>query len=121
MNPRGRVVLQGRVERLPGEFAHWSYRDLADQLKSVSRSSAACRQPVVARGRRTRAAILSLRPAARFLRGLSAEAGLPGRRAGFVVAAATAFHVFLKYASSRRSSVRAPARSRPRARPRATP
>jgi len=98
VNPHGRVGVQGRVERLPGELAHWSYRDLADQVERIQEFSRVQAAALYARGRRTRMGDLWLRPAARFLRAYLLKQGFRDGVPGFVIAAATAFHVFLKYA-----------------------
>jgi hypothetical protein len=50
------------------------------------------------RGRRVRAADLWLRPPARFARAYLLKAGFRDGVPGLVIAAVTAFHVFLKYA-----------------------
>lgn len=98
VNPHGRVGLTGRVDRLPGEMAHWSYRDLADQVERIQEFSRVQAASLRASGRRARAADLWLRPPARFLRAYVLKQGFRDGIPGFVIAFATAFHVFLKYA-----------------------
>jgi len=98
VNPHGRVVVDGRVERIPGEFAHWSYRDLADQVDRIQEFSRVQAAALHAAGRRVRFGDLWLRPAARFLRAYVLKQGFRDGVPGLVIASATAFHVFLKYA-----------------------
>ena len=97
-NPHGRVVVAGRVERLSGDLAHYTYHDLADQVVRIQQFSAQGAAALRAEGRRCRWSDLCLRPPARFVRAYVLKRGFLDGVAGFIVAAATAFHVFLKYA-----------------------
>jgi glycosyltransferase involved in cell wall biosynthesis len=97
-NPHGRVRVAGRVERLAGDLEHASYHDLADQLARVQEYSRVEAEQLHRRGRRARISDLCLRPPARFLRAYLLKAGFLDGVPGFVIAAVTAFHVFLKYA-----------------------
>lgn len=98
VNPHGRVVLDGRTERLAGELGHWSYRDLADQVERIQEFSRVQAAALHASGRRPRVSDLCLRPPARFLRAYVLKQGFRDGVPGLVIAVATAFHVFLKYA-----------------------
>ena len=98
VNPHGRVALQGRTERLAEPLFHWSYRDLADQVERIQEFSRVQAAALSAQGRRARASDLVLRPPARFLRAYLLKGGFRDGIPGFVIAASTAFHVFLKYA-----------------------
>jgi glycosyltransferase involved in cell wall biosynthesis len=97
-NPHGRVRVAGRVERLAGDLEHASYQDLSDQLARVQEYSRVEAEQLHRRGRRARISDLCLRPPARFLRAYLLKAGFLDGVPGFVIAAVTAFHVFLKYA-----------------------
>jgi len=97
-NPHGRIVVAGRIERVPGHLEHYSYRDLADQLDRIRRFSVIEAREIVAAGRRVRLFDMVLRPPARFARAFLLKAGFLDGVPGFVIAAMTAFHVFLKYA-----------------------
>jgi len=98
VDPHGRVVVSGPVVRLVGELRHWSYRDLADQIERIQDFSRVQARALRAAGRRARWSDLVLRPPARFLRAYVGKGGFRDGVPGFVIAAATAFHVFLKYA-----------------------
>lgn len=98
VNPHGRVVVEGDVGRLAGELRHWSYRDLADQVQRIQEFSRVQAAALRARGRSARLSDLLLRPPARLLRALVLRGGWRDGMPGVIVAMATAFHVFLKYA-----------------------
>ena len=97
-DPHGRVVVDGRIERPAGELEHHSYRDLADQIERIQFFSAEAARALAESGRGARLSDLVLRPPARFLRSYVLKRGFRDGVPGFVIAAATAFHVFLKYA-----------------------
>ena len=97
-NPHGRVEVDGPVARLGGALEHYSYRDLADQLERIQFFSGEAALALHAEGRRARLRDLTLRPPARFLRAYLLKRGCLDGVPGFVIAVATAFHVFLKYA-----------------------
>jgi len=97
-DPHGRVEVEGRVERVAGVLEHYSYRDLADQVERIQRFSDQSARALYARGRRARLSDLLLRPPARFLRAYLLKRGCLDGMPGLILAVATAFHVFLKYA-----------------------
>jgi glycosyltransferase involved in cell wall biosynthesis len=97
-NPHGRLCVQGAVRRLEGDLEHYSYRGLADQIERIQAFSGVEAERMFAEGRRARTRDLVLRPPARFLRGYALKRGFLDGMPGLVIAAATAFHVFLKYA-----------------------
>jgi glycosyltransferase involved in cell wall biosynthesis len=98
VNPHGRIQLRGTVRRLPGECEHHSYRDLADQVDRIQDFSGIQARAARAEGRPVRIRDMALRPPARFLRAYLLKQGFRDGVPGLVIAAATAFHVFLKYA-----------------------
>lgn len=97
-NPHGRVVVEGEVVRLREELAHYSYRDLADQVERIQLFSDQAAAALHGQGRRARVVDLVLRPPARFVRAYLLKRGFLDGVPGLIIAAATAFHVFLKYA-----------------------
>jgi hypothetical protein len=98
VNPHGRVVVEGRVQRAPTPVLHYSYRDLADQIRRIQHFSTQAATALHESGRRARLVDLVLRPPARFLRAYVLKRGFLDGVPGLIIAAATAFHVFLKYA-----------------------
>lgn len=97
-DPHGRVEVDGEVGVLEGELEHYSYRDLADQVSRIQFFSDQAAQALVAGHRRFRLSDLVLRPPARFLRSYLLKQGFRDGLPGFVIAVASAFYVFLKYA-----------------------
>ena len=98
VNPHGRVVCDGPVERLSGPLYHWSYRDLADQVDRIQDFSTIQARELAACGARVGVRQLLLHPPLRFLRAYLLRGGFRDGVPGLVIAVATAFHVFLKYA-----------------------
>ena len=98
VNPHGRIRLRGLVRRLPGECEHRSYRDLADQIDRIQDFSRIQARASHAEGLPVRIRDMILRPPARFLRAYLLKQGFRDGVPGLVIATATAFHVFLKYA-----------------------
>lgn len=98
VNPHGRPEVSGSVERLSHELEHRSYRDLDDQVERIQSFSRVQAEALFAQGRRARLADLVLNPPARFLRAYLLKRGFLDGIPGFLIAAATAFHVLLKYA-----------------------
>lgn len=97
-DPHGRIEVDGPVARLAGELEHYSYRDLADQIARIQFFSSEAAAALARDGVRFRLRDLVLRPPARFLRSFVLRAGFRDGIAGFVIAGASAFYVFLKYA-----------------------
>ncbi|HKC50153.1 MAG TPA: glycosyltransferase family 2 protein [Myxococcota bacterium] len=98
MDPHDRVELDGRVERLSGRLLHWNYRSLSEHIQTTDRFSARMAGSMQEAGVRFRLADLLLRPIARFFKGYVLRQGFRDGMAGFVVSAATAYYVFMKYA-----------------------
>lgn len=97
-DPHGRVEVDGRVARLEGELEHYSYRDLADQIARIQFFSSEAAAALEREGFRVGLRHLVLHPPARFLRSYVMKRGLQDGVPGFVIAVASAFYVFLKYA-----------------------
>lgn len=97
-DPHGRVEVDGRVARLPGVLQHFSYRDLADQVGRIQFFSSEAAAALAREGVRFRMRDLVFRPPARFLRSYLLKGGFRDGLPGFVIAGASGFYVFLKYA-----------------------
>ena len=97
-DPHARIEVTGSVARLAGHVEHYSYRDLADQIERIQSYSEVALEGIEARRPRARVRDMVLRPPARFLRAYLLKRGFLDGVPGFIIAAATAFHVFLKYA-----------------------
>ena len=97
-DPHGRVEVDGPVASLDGELLHYSYRDLADQIERIQFFSGQAADALVREGAVFRKRDLVLRPPARFLRSYLLRRGFLDGMPGFIIAVASAFYVFLKYA-----------------------
>ncbi len=97
-DPHGRTTVSGEVRRFETPLEHYSYRDLADQVARIQFFSDESARVLVESGKQPRLRDMVLRPPARFLRAYVLKRGFLDGVPGFVIAAATAFHVFLKYA-----------------------
>jgi glycosyltransferase involved in cell wall biosynthesis len=98
MDPHDRVELDGRVERLRGRLYHWNYRNLSEHIQTTDRFSARMARSMLDAGVRFRTSDLLLRPIARFFKGYILRQGFRNGLPGFIVCAATAYYVFMKYA-----------------------
>jgi hypothetical protein len=94
VDPCGLEFFQRGV-RLFGEHIVGVNPDQVDRIQDFSRIQARASH---AEGRRVRILDMILRPPARFLRAYLLKQGFRDGVPGLVIAAATAFHVFLKYA-----------------------
>jgi glycosyltransferase involved in cell wall biosynthesis len=97
-DPHGRVEVDGEVARLEGDLLHFSYRDLADQVSRIQFFSDQAADAMVRERIPFRVRDLVLRPPARFLRSYLMRRGYRDGLPGFIIAVASAFYVFLKYA-----------------------
>ncbi len=109
-DPHGRVEVEGAPGLLAGELEHYSYRDLSDQIDRIQHFSDQAARALAEDGVPFRLRDLLLRPPARFLRAYLLHQGFRDGMAGFVIAVASAFYVFLKYAKHWERTVRRPAR-----------
>jgi len=98
MDPHDRVELDGPVERLPGRLLHWNYRSLSEHIQTTDRFSTRMARSLRDAGVRFRTSDLLLRPLARFFKGYVLRQGFRKGLPGFIVSAATAYYVFMKYA-----------------------
>lgn len=96
--PHDRVVVRGPVKRLKAPIWHYTYDDLADQMRTVNRFSTITAQQRHLKGHGARIVDITLRPLLRFFRGYVIQRGFLDGRHGLVIALVAAFGVFLKYA-----------------------
>lgn len=97
-DPHSRVEVEGAIGVLDGVLEHYSYRDLADQIDRIQRFSDQAANALIRREKLFRLRDLVLRPPGRFLRSYVLKQGFRDGLPGFVIAVASAFYVFLKYA-----------------------
>ncbi len=101
VDPHDHVHVDGRVERLPGDLLHYSYRSVSDHLRTIDSFTTIAAREKHARGRRAGLLDLTLRPLWKFLRMYVFRAGFLDGVAGLVVAALGAYYVLLKYVKLR--------------------
>ena len=96
-DPHDRAEVEGRVLRLRAPIFHYTYDDVSDHLRTVSRLTAVGAAEVPA-GRRIGVGRLVIEPAWRFFRAYVIKRGFRDGLPGFFVAATDAFYVFLRWA-----------------------
>ncbi len=96
-DPHDRAEVPGRVRRLQEPIFHYTYDDVADHLRSVSKLTAVGADQVPA-GREIGLGRLLAEPAWRFVRAYVVKRGYLEGVPGFFVAATDAFYTFLRWA-----------------------
>lgn len=96
-DPHDHFVTEGEPGRLVGELEHYTYRDFAHQLRTVNSFSEAAAAEWHRQGHRWSLARLLLRPPFKFLECWLWKRGFLDGLPGFVIAATTAFYMFVKY------------------------
>ena len=86
------------VGALEGTLIHHPYRDLSHQVMKIAQYAKWAAADLRAKGRKGSVAALLFRPGWRFIRDYVVLSGWRDGSAGFIVAAVSAFSVFLKYA-----------------------
>jgi len=95
-----RLVAEGGIRRLRGDLLHYTYRDIADHLRTIDRFTAEAAQALAARGRAGTLAGMLLHPPAKFVRTYLLKGGFLDGLPGFMVAVLGSYYVFLKYAKA---------------------
>jgi len=98
VEPHDRISIDGSIRRLDGPLFHYTYGSISDQLLSLNRFSTISAQGKLSRHSRFRMLDLLFRPVLRFLRGYILKRGFLDGLPGLIIAAATSYGVFLKYA-----------------------
>jgi glycosyltransferase involved in cell wall biosynthesis len=93
-----RLLIDGKVGRLPGRLLHDSYDDLTDHYRRMISYARLGARGLAAKGKRFRAHYLVTRPLAAFVRRYLLKRGFLDGVRGLLVAGATAIGVFFKYA-----------------------
>lgn len=95
--PHEHARVAGPVRRLRGELRHFTYRDIADQVRRLNTHSTQAAMALHRRGRSARTRDWIFRPVARFFRFYVLRKGWREGWPGFVAAGMEAFYAFLKY------------------------
>ncbi len=96
--PHETARVRGVVETLPGEFLHYTKRDLSEHHRVLDSYTSLAASHLVGQGRRARALDLFILPIAAFLRTWVIKQGFRDGVPGLIIAMFTAYSVFLKYA-----------------------
>ena len=97
-NPHEKAIVQGAVGRLGGELYHFTYTNLADQVRSLNSLSTAAAETLFAKGVSGSLAACVTRPLARFVKFYLIKKGFLEGPEGLLVALMETWSVFLKYA-----------------------
>jgi glycosyltransferase involved in cell wall biosynthesis len=107
INPHDHVHVEGRVQELAGDLLHYSYRDLADHLRTVNSFTDIAAREKALRDVRWPVARMLVHPPFKFLKMYVLKRGFLEGTAGLIMAGIGALYVFLKYAKLWESRSRA--------------
>jgi glycosyltransferase involved in cell wall biosynthesis len=93
-----KVHVNGKVGELKSSYMHTPYIDIAHQIRTVDRYSAAFAEDLSASGRSFHLFNLIGRPIFRFFRDYLAKGGFRDGVPGLIIAASTMYYVFMKHA-----------------------
>lgn len=96
--PHDHVVVNGPVKSLRGHLRHFTYDDIRDHLETMNRFSTITAQEKSRQGNRFRWIDLVIRPPFRFFKAFFLRQGFLDGPPGFIIAAVSAYGVFMKYA-----------------------
>jgi len=97
-DPHDKVILNGTTTHLKGNLLHFVYKDLSHQLKTVDNFSTITANVLEQEGEHFSLLKLLFRPPFRFFEMYIIKKGFMDGLPGFIIAVASAFYVFLKYA-----------------------
>ncbi|MCZ7618609.1 MAG: glycosyltransferase family 2 protein [Myxococcota bacterium] len=97
VDPHDQLIADGPVGRLDADLEHFSYRDYADQLRTVQRFSDLVAEQWARQGRRFSPWRALLHPPVKFLECWLWKQGFRDGWPGFVIAATSSFYVFAKH------------------------
>ncbi|HEY6001206.1 MAG TPA: glycosyltransferase family 2 protein [bacterium] len=98
IDPHDRLEPDGAIGDLAGDIEHYTYRDIADHLRTIDRFTTVAARELHARGRGGALRGMLLHPPAKFLKMYLLKAGFLDGAPGFVIAVLGGYYVFLKYA-----------------------
>ena len=97
-NPHDHVYVQGTVKELKGDILHFSYRSMADHLRTINSFTDVAAGEKLKKGVRFPLLRMIVHPPFKFLKMYILKQGFREGTAGFIVAVMGTFYVFLKYA-----------------------
>ncbi len=98
VSPHETARVRGHVEILPGEFLHYTKRNLSEHHHVLDSYTTLAAEYLHRRGKQIRALELLLAPIAAFLRTYILKLGFLDGIPGLIIAMFTAYSLFLKYA-----------------------
>jgi glycosyltransferase involved in cell wall biosynthesis len=96
-DPHDSIVVNGRTKKLDSELHHFTYRDFADQIRTINNFSDITRDQWIKEDKRPSIPGMLFHPMAKFFEIYFYKLGFLDGVAGFVIAASTSFYVFCKY------------------------
>ncbi|HZS08254.1 MAG TPA: glycosyltransferase family 2 protein [Blastocatellia bacterium] len=96
--PHETARVRGRVETLPGEFLHYTRRNLSEHHRVLDSYTTLAAEYLHKNGRRVRWPDLFILPVSAFIRTYVFKQGFRDGIQGLIIAMFTAYSVFLKYA-----------------------
>jgi glycosyltransferase involved in cell wall biosynthesis len=98
VSPHETARVNGRIETLPGEFLHYTKRNLSEHHHVLDEYTTLAAEFHAKKNRRVRAIDLFLLPVAAFVRTYIFKQGFRDGVPGLIIAMFTAYSVFLKFA-----------------------
>ena len=100
MDPHDRIIMAdgARTKYLDCDIIHYTYKNLSHQLKTIDRFSDAASEALIQAGKQFSLLNLFFRPPAKFLETYIYKLGFLDGLAGLIIAVASSFYVFVKYA-----------------------
>jgi glycosyltransferase involved in cell wall biosynthesis len=97
-DPHEKATVTGKTKRLKGELRHYTYVDMAHQIRSLNNYSSTAARSMFENGKRASLLKLLLNPPARFFKFYLVKRGFREGLPGFIVALLESYYVFMKYA-----------------------
>lgn len=91
------LVIEGRVDRLSGDLLHYTFADVADQVRTNARYAMEGARVALARGERSNLVKILLKPVGKFLETYFIKRGFLDGFPGFVISVNAAHSIFMKY------------------------
>jgi len=104
--PHYRIVPEGPVRRLDADLLHYTYDDFRDQIRTIDRYSDIFAEEMHREGKRFRLFRALVHPVGKFVGCYVVKRGFLDGWPGFVIAVASAFHVFARYVKLREKGSR---------------
>ncbi|MFH1228571.1 MAG: glycosyltransferase family 2 protein [Planctomycetota bacterium] len=99
-DPHDRIIIQNgsATKRLDCDIIHYTYKNISHQIKTIDRFSDASSETLMKDGKSFSIFNLLLRPPAKFLETYIYKLGFLDGLPGLIIAVASSFYVFVKYA-----------------------